>query len=137
MLFMSNDLFFGVLLFGSFYSLISRGKIKEITNCFFALSAFVTVNILSAQVLKPIFKRPRPFEELKDMYLLLKPAEYGYAFPSTNAAMLTALACVLSDDYRKLMTYMSALVVFVGFICVYSGGHYPFDVIAASLFWDC
>jgi membrane-associated phospholipid phosphatase len=47
--------------------------------------------------------------------------------------MAAALAVVLWADYRAARLPAALFVLFVGFFCVYTGGHYPSDVIAGFI----
>jgi membrane-associated phospholipid phosphatase len=47
--------------------------------------------------------------------------------------MATAIAAALWDDYKPARPYLAAFVFFVGFFCVYTGGHYPSDVAAGFI----
>jgi len=57
----------------------------------------------------------------------------NYAFPSTHTAMAAALTAVLWEDYPSMRPILALFVFFVAFFCVYTGGHYPLDVLAGLL----
>jgi membrane-associated phospholipid phosphatase len=47
--------------------------------------------------------------------------------------MAAALVAVLWEDYKELRWLMALFVCFIGFFCVYTGGHYPSDVVAGLI----
>jgi undecaprenyl-diphosphatase len=95
-----------------------------------AVIALVIAN-LAADALKEVFDRPRP---PSDQALLLVG---GPSFPSTHAAMTSAVAVALvvasawsSARVARLVAGALAVVVaFIGFCLVYLGAHWFFDVV--------
>lgn len=92
-----------------------------------AVSLFFTYSIV--QILKISFAIPRPFLALTDINALLY---YGAnnSFPSSHAAMFTALATSVYFSHRRLGFWLFVLALVIGFSRIYVGVHYPFDVLA-------
>jgi undecaprenyl-diphosphatase len=96
-----------------------------------AAAALVIAN-LAANALKEVFDRPRP---PSDQALVVVG---GPSFPSTHAAMTSAVAVALlvatawsSPRVARLVAWaLAAAVAFVGFCLVYLGAHWFFDVVA-------
>lgn len=99
--------------------------------------------MLSVELLKPVFERPRP-----PSALAIASAD-GYSFPSTQAAETSAIAAslivllVLGPGWGARLTevlprraqvvtarVLVAAVGFVGLCMVYLGAHWPSDVVA-------
>lgn len=96
----------------------------------------IFANLIQNNLFKPFFNRERPFIALDDVHLsasLHDLSMVSLSFPSTHAASSAALATVVMalDPSLKLPAIIFPLVI--GFFTVYSGGHYPLDVIAGYL----
>jgi membrane-associated phospholipid phosphatase len=130
MKFTANDIFLSAVVFAGLFFLVKKYDIKAKNNIAYSLWALITVNFTSTCLLKPFFKRLRPMDALPDVNFLLEVRKYGWAFPSTHTAMAAALVTVLWDDYKNPRWVMALFVFFVGFFCIYTGGHYPADVLA-------
>ncbi len=128
--FLANDIVVAsgaaVLLFLFFGKFDRKAKF----NTAFSLWALIAADLINWKVLKPVFKRPRPFVELEGVNLMVPLKSYGWAFPSTHAALSMAFACVLWKSSQKARPYLAAFVAGVAFFSVYTGGHYPLDVVA-------
>ena len=133
MKFAANDFFLIVVVFTGFFFLAKKFGKKEKINIAFSLWAVIAANIINSKILKVIFKRQRPVAELVDVNFLVVMKKFGYAFPSTHSAMAAALVTVLWVDYKKLRPYLAGFALLVGFFCVYTGGHYPLDVLFGLL----
>ncbi len=130
----ANDVFLCVLVLGGLFFVLKRNGLKGRINAAFTLWVIIISNILSSFVLKRIFKRERPYLVIRDAYLLVnKTRGYGYSFPSTHTFMATVMAVILWEDYKKARPLLVLFVLFVGFFCIYTGGHYPSDVAAGFI----
>jgi undecaprenyl-diphosphatase len=131
MKFAANDVFLSAVVFtGLFFLIVKNNGKKEKINIAFSLWALIAAELISALILKPFFKRPRPVAALPGVNFLVFMRKYGWAFPSTHTAMAAALVTVLWDDYKNLRPLLALFVLFTGFFCVYTGAHYPSDVLA-------
>jgi len=127
----ANDIFLCAVILAGIFFLLKNNSLKNRANAAFALWSIIAANVFSTYVLKRIFKRERPYLAIHDAYLLVnKTRTYGFSFPSTHTFMAAILAVILWDDYKKARPLLALFVFFVGFFCIYTGGHYPSDVAA-------
>lgn len=101
-----------------------------------SISANLTISFLSNEILKRIFRRPRP-------NILWLVEEKGFSFPSGHAMVSTAFYGYLiyllwksnmSQKKKVLGTILlSLLIFFIGNSRIYLGVHYATDVIAGFL----
>jgi len=128
--FLANDI---VVVSGAaviLFIVLGRFDKKARISTAFALWALIAADLINWKILKPLFKRPRPFAELEDVNLLVPLKSYGWAFPSTHAALSMAFAAVLWQANKRKRPYLAAFVLGVAFFSVYTGGHYPMDILA-------
>lgn len=93
------------------------------------LAALVTSNCVCGP-LKDLLERPRPFVTMSDVRLLGGQGAGSHAMPSCHAANWGALVVVTWMFWRKTWRFMAPLALLVGFSRVYTGVHYPSDVLA-------
>lgn len=129
MRFTANDIFLIIVLAAGLFLLGRHFGKKERADTAFALWSIIAANAVNNNLLKEFFKRQRPYMEVEGANLLVVMKKNGFAFPSTHTAMAAALAAALWDN-KAARPYLAAFVLFVGFFCVYTGGHYPLDVLA-------
>jgi len=113
-----------------------RGWRQAILTALLGGLGIVFANLIQNNLFKPFFNRQRPFSALDDVHLsasLRDLSMVSLSFPSTHAVSSAALATVVMalDPSLKIPAIIFPLVI--GFFTVYSGGHYPFDVIAGYL----
>lgn len=127
----ANDIFLCFVVLGGLFFVLKQNRLRDRINTVFTLWAIIAVNILSSFVLKKIFRRERPYLAIRDAFLLVnKSRSYGYSFPSTHTFMATVIAVMLWEDYKEARPMLAFFVLFIGFFCIYTGGHYPSDVLA-------
>jgi undecaprenyl-diphosphatase len=83
---------------------------------------------LSAKVLKPIFKRPRPSVVLEDAHKLFG-VKKSYSFPSVHAVNFSAALPILATVFPAGAIPYAVVASLVCFSRVYVGDHWPSDVL--------
>jgi undecaprenyl-diphosphatase len=120
-------LLLSVLLVGILF--LDRDKVAEkITLCVFAvLTTYWVVTLL-----KDFFGRPRPWELWPGVALTFGKAA-NPAFPSGHTAVAFAAAYTLNRIYPGKMSWLYAVAGWVGITRIYTGVHYPTDVLAGAV----
>ncbi|KDR95702.1 undecaprenyl-diphosphatase [Peptoclostridium litorale DSM 5388] len=90
--------------------------------------------ILGDGFLKKIFQRPRPFEEIEGMKLLIK-APTTYSFPSghTTASFGAFWALHKKFSDKRVTAGVFLLAAFISFSRMYLFVHYPTDIAAGVI----
>lgn len=96
------------------------------------LAALAVGGLLCNVWLKPFIARPRPFEGLEEIALLIAPPS-GYSFPSghTTSAFEFAFGLSLLGKRWAVVGYIFA--VLMGFSRLYLYVHFPTDVLAGAV----
>lgn len=90
----------------------------------------LAINTLLGEVfLKNFIQRPRPFQTLPNLHLLIKPPT-SYSFPSGHTSSAFACAIILGYYIRKFSIPAIILAILIAFSRIYLTVHYPTDVIA-------
>lgn len=110
--------------------LISIKKHKK--EGYILLSVLILSTILGEGLLKHIIRRPRPFQEMQTIKLLIKKPS-SYSFPSGHTTSSFAAAGVLGYYFKKYKVYFYALAVLIAFSRIYLFVHYPSDVLAGII----
>ena len=92
------------------------------------------VSYFVGDVLKYVFKRPRPFEVLSAR-VFPELLAFSYSFPSTTSALFFGISFfVLFDQHdSKLSWFLFLVSVLLGFSVIYVGVHFPCDVLFGVL----
>ncbi len=119
---------------------------KRMRLCLLAfIPALVLSDSGSAAVLKNLFAMPRPYVVLEGVHLcrgyewtVSQPELYEdsgpiYGFPSSHAANAAAIAVVLAFLRRRTLWATVPLALLIGYSRIYTGNHYPGDVLAGYL----
>jgi len=95
-----------------------------------AIEGMVAIGVNSFVVnipLKSAVRRKRPDDEVPEGRRLAKPE--SYSFPSGHTASAAAFSGVVARAYPKRWLPINGLAAMVGFSRVYTGVHYPGDVL--------
>lgn len=83
-------------------------------------------------ILGMLIARPRPFDALADMQLLVN-RETSFSFPSGHASVAFALAFVVYRQDRDWGMAFLILATLVAFGRVFVGVHYPLDILVGAV----
>jgi len=120
---------------------------RHARTCMVALMlALLCADLGSEKVLKNLFKEKRPYAALEGVHLhrsgewtVYDPAWYPFdprqtnAFPSSHAANVAAVAVVLAFLSRRTLWISIPVLLLAGLSRVYTGNHYPGDVLGGCL----
>ncbi|NBJ89212.1 phosphatase PAP2 family protein [Acutalibacter sp. 1XD8-36] len=101
------------------------------TGCLM-LAAMLLGLLLGEIALKNIICRPRPFQEMPEISLLIPPPS-GYSFPSGHSCASFAAATIIFLKDKRPGAAALALAALIAFSRVFLFVHYPTDVLAGSL----
>jgi len=118
-----------IILLGAATFFIGRKYAKF--TALIVLSSFVIAQY-SYRAIKFFVKRPRPFETLDNVRLLLGPYG-GFSFPSGHATISFCLATVIAMRYPKIRYPVFITAILVALSRVYIGVHYPTDILIGSI----
>lgn len=97
-------------------------------------------DILSSQIIKEIFDRPRPCREPEMAHKIRFLAKYcgmNGSFISSHASSHFAVATFIFQTLKPVTRWTAILYIWAGLIAysqVYVGVHYPSDIFAGALF---
>jgi membrane-associated phospholipid phosphatase len=95
------------------------------------LTAVAITSFLANLVAKGLFRRPRPTDQVPEPRRLPTPG--SSSMPSGHTASAAAFSRVVGTAYPGLRIPLTALAAAIGFSRVYTGVHYPADVVAGWL----
>jgi undecaprenyl-diphosphatase len=134
----ADGLFKGITELGSIWAsagaaaaLAALGRRREAVDALGAASAMWLVG----QGVKRAFGRPRPYEAMDDLRLLIERPRAS-SWPSSHPAVLLAFVTVASRDLELTEASRAGLVALAGMVGlsrVHLGVHYPADVVGGLL----
>lgn len=97
-----------------------------------ALAAGVVARFGFVELIRAFYNRPRPFEIIPDLHLLVSH-DNGGSFPSGHAAFFFAIATVVSRYYPKagIIFFLAALNLSLARVQV--GLHWPSDIVGGTV----
>ena len=110
--------------FTLFFMLFGSGKLQKVG--FEALLALLSSGLV-VQIIKFIFKRKRPYLNLKQVNLIKKPFCFN-SFPSGHTTAAFSLAIIIGSNFPSFSLVSNALALVVGVSRAYIGVHYPSDI---------
>ena len=130
-----DNLFFGLfiklfLLLGIVPCIMFFFKKYRALSLFSLISGFSCYNI--GDLIKPIVQQPRPFDVLETRTVMSWQID-PFSFPSTTTMMAIGLALPIFLLKPKLGTPLLILSFLVGFFVIYTGYHFPNDVLFGAL----
>lgn len=113
---------------------IAEGKKYE-ENSAFLLILSSGVNLLITEILKSSFQRTRPYAVLNDVNLLGKKLDDNRSMPSEHSSSTFAIATMLSLHYKYWYVIIPSFTLagLTAYGRVYSGVHYPTDVLVGAI----
>jgi len=128
----------------AFYILMSfllwiKYSLKEyLIIVFFMVIGFLFVDFSCARILKPYFKRERPFVSIPKVYHysnnefryleLPQKKRTSFSFPSCHASNSSFASFFLSFFYFRLALILYIFFILVGWSRIYLGVHFPLDI---------
>ncbi len=118
------------LLLSAFWLYTQRGRAAKVLLGL-VLSVALS-DMMGHRVIKPMFKRARP-EKAGVEVVLRTRSHKGHSLPSNHAANSFSAATFMSAVYPAWRPAFLAFAALVAYSRVYSGVHFPFDVLLGSL----
>lgn len=106
-----------------------RREVQQI-GVFVALTA-MALSSLGVFIVNALYFRPRPFESLDATVLFYRPTDSS--FPSNAAAAVFGIAFAVWGVNRRMGAWLIGAASVYSFARVYSGVHYPLDIVASAL----
>ncbi|MCH2307174.1 MAG: phosphatase PAP2 family protein [SAR202 cluster bacterium] len=100
-------------------------------KCVFISFIGLAIANLNVALVNFIFFRDRPFNNHEVTLLFYEPTDSS--FPSNAIAATTALACGIWIANKRLGSISFGAVLIFGFIRIFSGIHYPIDILGGLL----
>ena len=112
--------------------IIWKDRRKGLVIAIAAIIGLGLADIISADILKKLFCRPRPCHTIPDLRMIVGCGG-KYGFPSNHAANSVVVAFILTRFYKKLNPFLWTLALVVCISRMYLGKHYPSDLLGGAL----
>lgn len=115
-----------------------KGKTKTLFFIILSILTFIITDNISAQILKPLFARPRPCYDAQLHSFIRSLVDCGglYSFPSSHATNHFGLAAFwywsVKQITNKKWTWLWLWAFAISYAQIYVGKHYPFDIVAGA-----
>lgn len=113
-------------------TLLWKGNARQRWLVLASALVLVLTDQIVATLLKPLIARPRPCQILEHVNLLVSCGS-GKAMPSAHAANAFGQAFLFAFYYVNLRWYLLSLATLIALSRVFSGVHYPGDIIVGGL----
>lgn len=126
--------FNGLIWYFASYGVL-RGRGLGRRGLWAALTVLVGMAVpwIAAELLKLVFRRPRPFDAIADAPPRLQFDPVSFSFPSGDAALAMGAAVALGQMYPRLRAPAILIAAGIAVARVAVGVHYPFDVTAGAI----
>jgi membrane-associated phospholipid phosphatase len=100
-----------------------------------ALTIFIGMVLAwsTAETLKRVVQRPRPFLTIPDALLPIVPEPTTYSFPSGDTALAFGAAVAFGQCFPRFRPFALLLAFAVGLSRVFVGVHYPLDALSGAV----
>lgn len=125
---------FGVVIFS-----LWKRRLQFLKSLAFIALAIAVSDLVTFQLLKPAFSRPRPCHQQIEFRLVQASCGGDWGFPSNHAANSGAVSIAVFLLYRKRWLTFLALssAALVSFSRIYLGVHFPGDVLVGFAVGGC
>lgn len=87
----------------------------------------------SAETIKVIVRRPRPFLAIPDALPAIIPEPSSYSFPSGDTALAFGAAVAFGQCFPRFRPFALLLALAVGLSRIFVGVHYPLDALGGAI----
>jgi undecaprenyl-diphosphatase len=115
---------------------VMKEKRKAVIILILAIITVSLTDLISVRILKPLFSRLRPChpDALIDGCNYLLGKKRSFSFPSSHATNMYGQAMLFTLFYPKRLLYFMTFASLIGFSRIYTGVHYPGDILGGFIF---